>query len=209
MKFYEITKDDCNDINNKIKELKDFNKTDYKKNIWSFYFMSISEIDMHEIDNNDKDCIYYQLNEIVKIIIKLLMITKEIKPIKIKITDTKKIHILIDNSIRCFINNREYLNSSYYLMFIIINFGFDPIKCIKEKIKEILSKKGENTTKGFFKRFKGAYDKDDLLLRLEKDYIMYDNIIEFENYYSINFKNHELAQYYKWYKADYNNYLLV
>lgn len=208
MKFYEITKDDCDDINNKIKELREVNKTNYKKNIWALYFMSISEIDINEINNNKKDCIDYQLNEIIKIIIKLLTISDNIQPLKIKMTDTKNLYTLIDNSIRCFVNNKEYLNSSYYLLLVIINLGFDPIKCIKEKINEYISKKGKNTKQGYFKRFKGAYNKDELLNLLEKEYVLYDNIIDFVDYYSINFKNQQIEKYYKWYKADYNNCLL-
>lgn len=208
MKFYEITQDDCDCINNKIKALSEINHTNYKRNIWAFYFMSIAEIDIHEINNNDKDCIDYQLNEIVKIAIKLILVSSGIKPIKIKMSDTKKIYTLLDNSIRCFVNNREYLNSSYYLLSIIIHLGFSPIGCLKEKLDEYFSMKGENTDRGYFKKFKGAYDKDDLLEKLEQDYIMHDNIIDCKDYYSINFKNHEIAKYYKWHKADYYKHLL-
>lgn len=203
MKYYEITNDDCNIIYNYLEQLKKQRNINYKKKIWAIYFMYISEIDINEINNNNQDFIEEQINDIVNIIIKLLSLVDCIKPIKIKMNDTKNIYTLIDNSIRCFVNNKEYLNSSYYLMFILVNLGYNPIKCISEKMKSKLSKKGKINKRNYYIIDNGVYNRFELIDILENEYILYDNINELENEYIITFKGKEVGRYNKWYKANY------
>lgn len=203
MKYYEITKNDCDIIKDNIEKLKSLRGVSFKKNIWGLYFMAISEIDINEINNNNKESIIYQVDNITKIIIRLLMLVDNIKPFKIKITDMKNIYTLLDNSIRCFINNREYLNTAYFLMLVLVNLGYNPINCILEKIKSQLSKKGYINDRNFFIAEKGTYDRFTLIVALDNRYILYDNIDELENEFMVTFKGKEVGRYIKWYKANY------